>query len=323
MVIFQDSFHKIATFSFKIVMQVKVDIIVINWNSGLLTMKAIEPYLNYHNSKIKCNIIVVDNASTDNSKALFDNRINRIIYNTKNEGFGKACNQAYKESNAEFILLLNPDTISEPLVLEGLIDFLNNNPKYGVTGPRQLDKEGNVLVTCGRFPSFKTAFFELIGLSKIFPQFFLPAPIMTDWDHSESQDVDHVMGSYMLIRKSIVEKIGFMNESYFTYYEDLDLSKRIAKAGFKTFYNHKYSIFHEGGGSGEKVKTQRLFYSLSSRSIYWKNHFKKYKACILITISFLIEPFLRVMDSIIKERKLNFIKISKAYFLYFGKILRP
>lgn len=303
-------------------MQVKVDIIVINWNSGLLTMRAIEPYLNYNTPKIKCSILVVDNASTDNSKTLFNGKVEKVIYNTKNEGFGKACNQAYKaiSSTSQYILLLNPDTISNPQVLERLVDFLNNNPEYGVAGPKQVDKEGNVLYTCGRFPSSKTAFFEIIGLSKIFPQYFLPAPIMTDWDHSESRDVDHVMGSYMLIRKSIIEKIGFMDESYFTYYEDIDLSKRIAKEGFKTFYNHECSIFHEGGASGEKMKMQRLFYSLSSRSFYWRNHLPKYKAFTLIIFSFFTEPFLRVIDSIIKEKKLNLLPISKAYILYFKKL---
>ena len=304
-------------------MQVKVDIIVINWNSGLLTMKAIEPYLHYQNPEIKCNVLVVDNASTDNSKALFEGKVDNVIYNSKNEGFGKACNQAYKAISGEgdYILLLNPDTVSNPQVLLQLVQYLNNNAEYGVTGPKQVDKGGNVLQTCGRFPSFRTALFEVTGLSKIFPHYFLPAPIMTDWDHSESRDVDHVMGSYMLIRKSIIEKIGFMDESYFTYYEDIDLSKRIAGDGFKTFYNHECSIYHEGGGSGEKLKVKRLFYSLSSRSTYWRKHFPKYQALILIIISLFPEPFLRVIDSMIKEKKLNLVPIFQAYFLYFKKII--
>ncbi len=304
-------------------MQVKVDIIVINWNSGLLTMRAIEPYLNYHTPKIKCSVIVVDNASTDNSKALFTDKVEKVIYNTKNEGFGKACNQAYKviSSTCQYILLLNPDTISNPQVLERLVNFLNNNPEYGVTGPKQVDKKGNVLYSCGRFPSFRTAFFELMGLSKIFPQYFLPAPIMTDWNHSESRAVDHVMGSYMLIRKSIIEKIGFMDESYFTYYEDIDLSKRIAEEGFKTFYNHECSIFHEGGGSGEKMKIQRLFYSLTSRSVYWKKNLGKTKTIFLTFISIIIEPFLRIADCLIKEKKVQLKKISRAYYLYIKTLL--
>lgn len=300
-------------------MQAKVDIIVVNWNSGQLTLKAIGPYLNYQSAKINCNVIVVDNASTDNSKDLFNNGIRSVIYNSKNEGFGKACNQAFAQTNANYILLLNPDTISTPAVLEVLVDFLNNNPEYGVTGPRQVDKEGNVSKTCGRFPSFKTAVFEITGLSKIFPRSFLPAPIMNDWAHDKSRDVDHVMGSYMLIRKSILDKTGFMDNSFFTYYEDIDLSKRIAMEGFKTFYNHAYSIFHEGGGAGDKMKVQRLFYSLSSRSIYWKKHLGKFNAYLLTIMALLIEIFLRFFDSYRKEKQFNIVKISKAYFLFFRK----
>lgn len=299
-----------------------IDIIVVNWNSGSLTMSAIEPYLHYESSKIRCNVIIVDNASTDNSKTLFDGNVSNIIYNSKNVGFGKACNQAYKSSSvdASYILLLNPDTVSNPGVLEMLIDFLGSNREYGTTGPKQITENGNVLRSCVRFPSFKTALFEVTGLSKVFPRYFLPAPIMTEWDHSESRDVDHVMGSYMLIRKSLIEKIGFMDESYFTYYEDIDLSKRIAEVGFKAFYNQACSIYHRGGGSGDNVKSQRLYYSLSSRSIYWRKYLGKYKALTLIIMSFLIEPFLRIIDSAITERKFSLPPILKAYFLYFRKL---
>jgi GT2 family glycosyltransferase len=299
-----------------------VDIIVVNWNSGSLTMRAIEAYLNYQSPKLRCNVIIVDNASTDNSRSLFEGKLNNVIYNPTNEGFGKACNQAYEVSSAEanYILLLNPDTVSDPGVLEILVDFLNHNPEYGATGPKQVGEKGNVLRSCVRFPSFKTALFEVTGLSKVFPRYFLPAPIMMDWDHSESRDVDHVMGSYMLIRKAIVDKIGFMDESYFTYYEDVDLSKRIAEEGFKSFYNHECLIYHKGGGSGEEIKSQRLYYSLSSRSMYWRKYLGKYKALTLVIMSFLIEPFLRIIDSAIKEGKLSLAPILKAYFLHFKKL---
>ncbi|MEP6594837.1 MAG: glycosyltransferase family 2 protein, partial [Ginsengibacter sp.] len=201
-----------------------VDIIVINWNSGSITLQAVAPYINYISSRICCNIIVVDNASTDDSLNLFKDRISNVIVNTKNLGFGKACNQAFARSNADYILLLNPDSLSEPRVLEELVSFLEKNPNYASTGPAQVDSQGKVLKTCGRFPTFKTALFEVLGLSKIFPKIFTPVPIMTDWDHMQSRDVDHVMGSYMLLRKSIIDKIGFMDDDYFVYMEDMDLS---------------------------------------------------------------------------------------------------
>lgn len=304
-------------------MSEEVDIIVVNWNSGALTLKAVQPYLNYSSLKIKCSVIIVDNASSDNSKNLFEGAVDHVIYNNENEGFGKACNQAFHSGwcNGQYILLLNPDTISDPSVLEYLVGFLNNNPDYAVAGPKQVDKNGNVLLTCGRFPTFFTALAEVCGLSKIFPKIFVPAPIMTDWDHSYSRDVDHIMGSYMLIRKSIIEKIGFMDESYFTYYEDLDLSKRIAEEGVKSFYDHDHFIYHEGGSSGDKVTSRRLFYSLSSRRNYWKKYFGTLQVSILTILSFIVEPFLRLIDSAIKTRKLPLARIINSYYWYFRKVI--
>jgi GT2 family glycosyltransferase len=284
-------------------------------------MQAVTPYLNYSSSHIFCNVIVIDNASTDNSLILLRNRINNVIINTENLGFGKACNQAFNKSNADYILLLNPDTLSEPEVLEELVGFLEKNPDYGITGPGQVDKNGKVLRTCGRFPTFRTALYEILGLSKLFPKIFIPVPAMTDWDHLQSKDVDHVMGSYMVIRKSILDKIGFMDDEYFVYMEDIDLSKRVSDAGFKTFYNNKYSIFHEGGGTGQNLKAARLFYSLSSRAIYWKKHLGKINYFILTIVSITIEPFLRMADSLFKQKKLRFKVIGKAYFMYIHKLI--
>ena len=304
-------------------MQAKVDIIVINWNSGLLTIEALKPYLNYSSSKIICNIIIVDNASSDNSKQLFNGIFNNVIYNSKNVGFGKACNQAFIGSDADYILLLNPDTLSEPMVIEGLVEFLEKNPQYGTAGPRQVDDRGNTLRTCGRFPTLKTAIFEVLGLSKLFPQIFTPTPNMFDWNHSESKAVDHVMGSFMLIRKSILDEINFMDDDYYVYYEDLDLSKRISMKGYKSFYHTGYSIYHERGGSGEKVKSLRLFYSLSSRRIYWKKYFNKPSTLFLTGISFTIEPFLRMIDSLVKEKNPRVRKILSAYILYLKSFWKP
>lgn len=303
-------------------MRKKVDIIVVNWNSGGKTLNALRPYINYESAVIFCNIIVVDNASTDDSVSTLKNRVSRIIVNDKNLGFGKACNLALKESNADYILLLNPDTISKPVVLEELVKFLEENIEYGITGPRQVDKNQNILKTCGRFRTFKTALFEVIGLSKLLPYFFTPAPIMTDWDHLKSKEVDQVMGSYMVIRKSILNEIGFMDEDFFVYAEDTDLSVRSKHAGYKTFYNSELSIFHECGGSGKLMKTIRLFYSLSSRRKYWRKHLGKLDSYVLTTISIVIEPFLRMVDSLIKEKNPRVITIGKAYLMYINEIIR-
>ena len=299
----------------------KVDIIVVNWNSGEMTMKAVAPYLNYYSAVISCRVIVVDNGSTDHSLSLFAGKINHVIANTENLGFGKACNQAFAKSDADYILLLNPDSLSHAATLEAMVLFLEENNEYASTGPQQVNEAGHVLRTCGRFPEFKTALFDLLGLSKMFPRAFKPAPIMIDWDHLQSKDVDHVMGSYAVIRKSVLDNTGFLDEAYFVYMEDLDLHKRMHDAGFKTFFNAQHSIFHEGGGTGEKMKANRLFYSLSSRNIYWEKHLNKISYLVLTMVSVFIEPFLRIADSLLRHKNMQLRTTASAYSMYIKRLV--
>lgn len=298
-----------------------VDIIVINWNSGAMTLKAVRPYLGYESDSIQCNLFIVDNGSTDNSAILLKDA-GHFISSPTNLGFGKACNLAYPFCKGDYILLLNPDTESSPEVLENLVQFLEAHRDYAVTGPQQHNYKGTVLRTCARFPKVGTALADLLGLSKIFPRIFTPVPVMIDWDHNKSADVDHVMGSYMLIRKSIIEQVGFMDDAYFVYFEDLDLSKRISAKGLKTFYNKENSIMHAAGGTGDKAQANRLFYSINSRRIYWKKYFNPVAYILLSFLSLTIEPVLRSIDLTIKEKALPLRVIPNAYYRYLKAILK-
>lgn len=296
-------------------MPVIVSIIVVNWNSGQLTVDAITPYLNYSSAFVECRLIIIDNASSDTSVSILEQLPVTLIINKNNMGFGHACNQAYPyTAGSDYILLLNPDTKSNPDVLEKLVSFLENNPTYAVTGPAQYNGEGSLLRSCGRFPTFKTAIYEVLGLSKILPQLFTPAPLMTEWNHSYSTDVDHIMGSYMLIRKPVLEQTGFMDEIFFVYAEDIDLSKRIANAGYKSFYYKECRIFHAAGGSGNAASKMRLFYSLSARRLYWRKHLGAFATFVLTLLSVFPEPFIRL----IKSPK-QIATIAGAYMLYFKK----
>ena len=292
-----------------------VDIILINWNSGAMALKAVRPYLDYESDSIQCNVIIVDNGSTDNSAILLKDA-GHFISSPTNLGFGRACNLAYPFCKGEYILLLNPDTESSPVVLENLVHFLEERKEYAVTGPQQRNNKGTTLRTCARFPKVGTALADLLGLSKVCPRIFTPVPVMIDWDHSKSADVDHVMGSYMLIRKSVIEQVGFMDDAYFVYFEDLDLSKRISATGFKTFYNQENSIMHAAGGTGDKAQANRLFYSINSRRIYWKKYFNPLAYFLLSFLSLTIEPVLRSIDLTIKEKALPLKVIPKAYWRY-------
>jgi N-acetylglucosaminyl-diphospho-decaprenol L-rhamnosyltransferase len=299
----------------------KIDIIVVNWNAGMLTLQAVAPYLDFKSNQISCNVIVVDNASSDNSLVLLKDKVPNLISNTKNLGFGKACNQAFAQSEGDYILLLNSDTESSPAILEELVIFLETHTGYAITGPQQKDQNGNILRTCARFPTFATSLYDVLGLSKIFPHIFTPSPVMIDWDHHESKEVDQVMGSYMLIRRPVLDITGFMDDDYFVYTEDRDLSKRIYNAGFKSYYNASCSIIHERGSNGSNVSSQRLFYSMAGRSTYWKKHLGPLSSGTLVFLTITIEPFLRILNSIFQKKGNEVKEISRAYRLYVKKLI--
>jgi hypothetical protein len=290
-----------------------VDIIVINWNSGNKTINALLCYLNEKKDNLVCNIIVVDNGSKDNSLNVLKNKEITLIKNDENIGFGKACNQAFEICNGDYVLLLNPDTESSLMVLEKLVSIMENNPEYAIIGPQQKNEHGEIIRTCGRFPSFISSVFELTSLSKLFPTVFLPTPIMKEWDHSESRDVDHIMGSYFLIKRSVLKEIGGMDDRFFVYFEDLDLSKRVINKGYKIHYTTSCNIIHEGGGSGEKEKEKRLLYSINSRRIYWKKYFGTIHYLILVFLSLTIELPIRIINTLFREKRVAFFSTTQIY----------
>lgn len=296
-----------------------IDIIIVNWNGGQKILECIQPLMQNAVSNMKLNIIVSDNGSTDGSVEAIAAAGITVIENKSNLGFGAACNRVLPYCTGDYILLLNPDAVVTCGSIALLAEKLAKEPDMGAIGPRQVDENGNTQYTCGRFPTFITSIWELTGLSKMLPGLFTPAPIMLDWAHDTSRKVDHVMGSCMLLKRQLTDKFGFMDEGYFVYLEDLDLSKRLHDAGYYSYYDHTVSVYHEGGGLSKKAKPERLFYSLDSKLYYWKKHFKKPAYFILFVISFTIEPFIRTLFALailnIEQAKATL----KAYRLLINK----
>ncbi|MFC0184907.1 hypothetical protein SAMN04515674_11030 [Pseudarcicella hirudinis] len=290
-----------------------LDIIIVNWNSGELLSKCIVSIFNSDLNDISLNIIIVDNASTDDSLLRIpkDKKI-KIVYNEKNRGFGAACNQGVKAGNGKYILFLNPDAEVRKDTIANSLDFLQKNLKVTVLGCRQVDEFGNTLRTCANFISRSNYFNKLVGLSKVLPQIF-PDYHMTGWDHNSSREVDHVMGSYYLITREKLVKLNSFDEQFFVYFEDLDLSYRVKKQGGIVYFNADIEIYHETGGTSKKVKAERLFYTLDSLLCYGKKHFSKFDYFILKCIVFGVEPFFRCFLHIIN---FNFRDIKMTFSGY-------
>ncbi len=300
-----------------------LNVIIVNWNAGETLHTCLQSVFNSTLDKSRYHVFVVDNNSIDNSIDLISGLSTNltIIVNKVNIGFGGACNMVLEDYPSEFVLLLNPDVIINRDTLSDCLAFIEQNPDIDVLGVKNFNLEGKVVASCARFPSTGRYLNDMLGFSKIAPKLFIPGTAMSDWNHLESREVDHVIGAYMMIRYSVVKNIDFFDKDFFLYMEDVDLSYRIKKTGGKIFYNSNISIIHEGGGTTKSIKATRLYYSLQSRLIFCFKHFNFFSTSLIILVSTTIEPLIRLLKVCISFKFQDFISICTAYGKYYFWLL--
>src|SRR5579863_7449116 len=221
-------------------------------------------------------VFIIDNASTDGSldflEPLFPDF--HFIRNKENSGFAKANNLAIPLCNGEFILFLNPDTIVAEDSLDICISFFRDQTDAGAVGVRMVDGTGRFLRESKRgFPYPSASFFKMTGLARLFPRSkIFSSYYMGHLDEDHTQAVDVLSGAFMIIKKSVLNKTGGFDEQFFMYAEDIDLSYRIDKAGFKNYYLPATTIIHFKGESTQKdFRYVKMFYS--AMQLFMKKHF--------------------------------------------------
>lgn len=297
-----------------------VDIIIINWNSNELLKKCLNSIFHTPNKNTINTVFVIDNNSTDKSiKEITSNDKITLIQNSENLGFAKAANQGFKLATAPYVLLLNPDTELLDTTLEECIAFMEANHEIDILGCRLLNDKGETSPSCARFPTPVSMFIDSAGLSKIFPFLFKPAILMSDWDHKTSRYVDQVMGAFMFMRHTIFKKVGYFDEQFFVYSEELDFSKRLSDMGGKSYFNTNITAIHSGQGTTISVKAFRLFLNLQSRLLYARKHFKKRGYLLVWFGTYFIEPFSRIFFFLIKGKLKEVKSVIKGYFMLITK----
>lgn len=303
-----------------------ISIIIVNWNSNELLTECIESINNYSDSLVD-KVVVVDNYSTDNSLSALKKIENltidlQIIHNQENLGFGKACNQGAMLCNSKYLLFLNPDTKLYEDTLKESVEFMEKPANYevGVCGIQLIDERKEIQRSCTRFPSPISMIVYSLGLNRL-PFLVNRSYQMLEWDHKKSQKVDHVIGAFYFIRNNVFRQVGGFDEDYFVYLEDLDLSLRINKLGYRSFYNANIKAYHKGGGTSERVKAKRLFYSLESRIKYSKKHFPPISSSLVIVSTLAVEPFIRMGENIFLGSKENLLNTLKAYKMLYKHLL--
>ena len=224
-------------------------------------------------------VFVVDNRSADGSVEMLKNDFPqvRLIANKENLGFAKANNQAIRQSEAKYVLLLNPDTLVEPDTLKKCLDFMESHREAGGLGVKMLDGQGHFLKESKRgLPTPRTAFYKISGLCKAFPRSErFAAYYMGHLDAEEIHEVEILSGAFMLLRKETLNKVGLLDESFFMYGEDIDLSYRILLGGYKNFYFPKTRIIHYKGESTKKGSLNYVLVFYRAMEIFAKKYFSK------------------------------------------------
>jgi GT2 family glycosyltransferase len=209
-------------------------------------------------------IIVVDNGSTDGTQALLRLEFPQVctIRNTENRGYTAPMNQALRRARGRYLLQLNPDTLVLPGALGQLVEFLEQNPQAGICGPKVLNRDGTLQRPCRRGESRPWAVITYFtGLWKLFPRSKLFGGYLLNYlDEDLQHPVDGVSGSCMLIRRDVINQIGYLDERFFAYQEDADFCFRVRQAGWEVHYVPAAQIIHYGGYGGSRARPFRSIY---------------------------------------------------------------
>lgn len=263
----------------------KLSVIIVNYNVKyfleqclLSVMKALK--------QIDADVWVVDNNSVDGSVEMLQKKFPQVklIANKQNTGFSVANNQAIKASAGEYVLLLNPDTVVEEDTFVKCIQFMDAHPEAGALGARMIDGEGKFLPESKRgLPTPEVALYKMFGLNKLFPHSkkfgkyhvgYLP--------EMETAEVEVLAGAFMFMRRETLDKVGLLDEAFFMYGEDIDLSYRIILGGYKNYYFPETTIIHYKGESTKKQSVNYVFVFYNAMILFARKHYKNNHAGLLI-----------------------------------------
>ncbi len=222
-------------------------------------------------------VFVVDNNSLDGSCSMVEQKFPyvKLIQNKDNLGFSKANNQAIRLASGEYILLLNPDTVVEEDTFEKVLAFMDNHLDAGALGVKMIDGKGHYLPESKRaLPTPWVSFYKIFGLASLFPRSKKFGRYHLGFlDKDETNEVDVLPGAFMLLRKKALDKSGLLDEAFFMYGEDIDLSYRIKQAGFRVFYYPETTIIHYKGESTKKGSINYVLVFYQAMIIFAQKHF--------------------------------------------------
>ena len=232
-----------------------------------------------HTQGLEFEVIVIDNASHDGTPDMVAAEFPqvRLLRQGQNAGFAAGVNRGVSESRGEAVTVLNPDTLLLDNALLTMYRHLKENPDIGLLGPRLLDEDGSVQLSCRRFPSFGTALFNRYSvLTRLLPRNrFSTSYLMSGWDHTQTREVDWLSGACWMVARRAFDQIGGLDERYFMYIEDVDFCQRAHRAGWKVVYFPQVSLVHHIGRSTDSLPNRTIVERHRSMWHYYKRYMRR------------------------------------------------
>jgi GT2 family glycosyltransferase len=256
-------------------MNPRVSIVIVNWKTPELLAGCLQS-IRADQGSSRYEVWVVDNASGDGSVAMLEKDYPwvRTVANKENVGFARACNQVIPFVSAPYVLLLNPDTIVQADAIKYLADFLDNNAECATVGPQVLNPDGSLQLACRRsFPDPLAAFFRVTYLSRLFPKSPLFARYnLTNNDPAKQLDVDALSGSCMMVRKTVIDQLGLLDEDIFMFGEDIDWCWRFKQNGWRVTYLPAAVVYHFHGAAS-RLRPVRATWDLhKGMEVFYRKH---------------------------------------------------
>ena len=307
-----------------------ISVIIVNYNVRVFLENALLSIQKALRG-IQGEIIVVDNASDDGSVEMVKQKYPdvNLVVNERNVGFAAANNIAIEKSRGKYLLILNPDTILQEDTINTMLDFLDRHSDAGLAGCKILNPDGTLQLACRRsFPTPWVAFTKITGLSTLFPK----VPLLGKYnlaylDPNKTYEVDAVSGSFMFVRRSVIDAVGGLDEQFFMYGEDLDWCYRIKKAGWKIYYVHGTQVIHYKGESVRRsdIDEVKLFYE--AMRVFVRKHFSRgFLSDFILRFGIALREWVAFIGKIarpIRAVLLDFTLISLSLilseYIWFGK----
>ena len=257
-----------------------LSVIIVNYNTKELLQNCLRSIFENTEGPI-CEVIVVDNNSTDGSLQMIQKMFPQVLllHNKENLGFSRANNLGYSHSKGKYLLFLNSDTLILDGAIEKMLSYLQSHPQVGLVGPKILNTQHQATRSYMRFLDIKTLF---LG-SKYFKSFFDVEKYrmhFSSYDFSSIQHVPWVSGACLMVKRNIFQKAGLFDESYFLYFEDMDLCLQIQNLGYRIVYLPTAGIVHLFGGSSSGRSEQLNQVHKNSMLIYFKKNFSTFHCWI-------------------------------------------